>query len=185
MSVDIDTMTPADWEQVLAIYLAGIASGQATFGTEADRSPDAAQIRVQMGMIDLEQGNLAEARAELGATTEFPLLPVLPPALLALADGTVFQGCSIGAPGQTVGETELDFLVAMASHPDYVGPFAGDPDTGWSSIGALRRGEAVTVLRRGVPLGGFVRDDSGAPIASASVTLGANSAYGGALGTFW
>ena len=32
------------------------------------------------------------------------LLPVLPPALLALADGTTFLGTSIGAPGHTVGE---------------------------------------------------------------------------------
>ncbi|MBP7665700.1 MAG: glutamine-hydrolyzing carbamoyl-phosphate synthase small subunit [Burkholderiaceae bacterium] len=32
------------------------------------------------------------------------MLPVLPPALLALADGTVFQGISIGAAGHTVGE---------------------------------------------------------------------------------
>lgn len=35
MSVDITPMTPADWEQVRAIYLEGIASGQATFETEA------------------------------------------------------------------------------------------------------------------------------------------------------
>ncbi|MBP7133527.1 MAG: carbamoyl-phosphate synthase small subunit, partial [Aquabacterium sp.] len=32
------------------------------------------------------------------------MLPVLPQALLALADGTVFLGTSIGAAGQTVGE---------------------------------------------------------------------------------
>ena len=34
----------------------------------------------------------------------FHLLPVLPPALLALADGTTFLGTSIGAAGSTVGE---------------------------------------------------------------------------------
>jgi hypothetical protein len=33
-----------------------------------------------------------------------PLLPSLPPALLALADGTTFVGTSIGAAGHTVGE---------------------------------------------------------------------------------
>jgi hypothetical protein len=37
-------------------------------------------------------------------TGVFLLLPVLPPALLALADGTVFTGHSIGAAGHTVGE---------------------------------------------------------------------------------
>src|SRR5690606_2581007 len=34
---------------------------------------------------------------------ELPVLPVLPQALLALADGTVFSGSSIGATGHTVG----------------------------------------------------------------------------------
>jgi L-amino acid N-acyltransferase YncA len=34
MSLDIEPMTPSDWEQVRAIYLEGIASGQATFETE-------------------------------------------------------------------------------------------------------------------------------------------------------
>jgi phosphinothricin acetyltransferase len=35
VSVVIETMMPADWEQVRAIYLDGIASGQATFEVEA------------------------------------------------------------------------------------------------------------------------------------------------------
>jgi phosphinothricin acetyltransferase len=35
MSIDIEAMRPADWEQVRAIYLEGIASGQATFEVEA------------------------------------------------------------------------------------------------------------------------------------------------------
>ncbi len=35
MRVDIEAMVPADWEQVRAIYLEGIASGQATFEVEA------------------------------------------------------------------------------------------------------------------------------------------------------
>jgi phosphinothricin acetyltransferase len=34
MSVDIEPMTPADWEEVRMIYQEGIASGQATFETE-------------------------------------------------------------------------------------------------------------------------------------------------------
>jgi carbamoyl-phosphate synthase small subunit len=39
------------------------------------------------------------------------LLPVLPPAVLALADGTVFQGTSIGAPGRTVGEVVFNTAI--------------------------------------------------------------------------
>ncbi len=48
-----------------------------------------------------------------------PLLPLLPmqaPALLALADGTVFEGIAIGATGQTVGE--VVFNTAMTGYQE-------------------------------------------------------------------
>ncbi len=44
------------------------------------------------------------------------LLPVLPPALLALADGTTFLGNSVGAMGQTVGE--VVFNTAMTGYQE-------------------------------------------------------------------
>ena len=51
------------------------------------------------------------------------MLPVLPPALLALADGTVFQGISIGVPGHTVGEvvfnTALTGYQEILTDPSY------------------------------------------------------------------
>jgi carbamoyl-phosphate synthase small subunit len=51
------------------------------------------------------------------------VLPVLPPALLALADGTVFQGISIGAAGRTVGEvvfnTALTGYQEILTDPSY------------------------------------------------------------------
>jgi carbamoyl-phosphate synthase small subunit len=51
------------------------------------------------------------------------LLPVLPPALLALADGTVFQGTSIGAEGAKVGEvvfnTALTGYQEILTDPSY------------------------------------------------------------------
>jgi carbamoyl-phosphate synthase small subunit len=51
------------------------------------------------------------------------LLPVLPPAVLALADGSVFQGTSIGAPGRTVGEvvfnTALTGYQEILTDPSY------------------------------------------------------------------
>ncbi|HJW11998.1 MAG TPA: glutamine-hydrolyzing carbamoyl-phosphate synthase small subunit [Albitalea sp.] len=51
------------------------------------------------------------------------MLPVLPPALLALADGTVFQGTSIGAPGETTGEvvfnTALTGYQEILTDPSY------------------------------------------------------------------
>jgi carbamoyl-phosphate synthase small subunit len=45
-----------------------------------------------------------------------PLLPALPPALLALADGTTFAGTSIGAAGHTVGE--VVFNTAMTGYQE-------------------------------------------------------------------
>jgi carbamoyl-phosphate synthase small subunit len=55
--------------------------------------------------------------------SHFPVLPVLPPALLALADGTVFQGISIGAAGRTVGEvvfnTALTGYQEILTDPSY------------------------------------------------------------------
>ena len=39
------------------------------------------------------------------------MLPVLPPAVLALADGTLFRGTSIGAAGSTVGEVVFNTAI--------------------------------------------------------------------------
>ena len=51
------------------------------------------------------------------------MLPDLPPALLALADGTTFPGTSIGAPGHTVGEvvfnTALTGYQEILTDPSY------------------------------------------------------------------
>jgi carbamoyl-phosphate synthase small subunit len=51
------------------------------------------------------------------------LLPVLPPALLALADGTIFRGTSIGALGRTAGEvvfnTALTGYQEILTDPSY------------------------------------------------------------------
>ena len=51
------------------------------------------------------------------------MLPVLPPAILALADGTVFIGYSIGASGATVGEvvfnTALSGYQEILTDPSY------------------------------------------------------------------
>jgi len=51
------------------------------------------------------------------------VLPVLPQALLALADGTVFQGASIGASGHTVGEvvfnTSITGYQEILTDPSY------------------------------------------------------------------
>ena len=54
---------------------------------------------------------------------EFSLLPVLPPAILVLADGSRFIGTSIGSPGQTCGEvvfnTSLTGYQEILTDPSY------------------------------------------------------------------
>src|SRR3990167_3949472 len=56
-------------------------------------------------------------------TENNPVLPVLPQALLALADGTVFSGNSIGSAGHTVGEvvfnTSLTGYQEILTDPSY------------------------------------------------------------------
>ena len=47
-----------------------------------------------------------------------PLLPSFPPAVLALADGTLFPGLSIGAPGETVGE--VVFNTALTGYQEII-----------------------------------------------------------------
>ncbi len=51
------------------------------------------------------------------------MLPVLPPALLVLADGSTFLGTSVGAPGRTVGEvvfnTALTGYQEILTDPSY------------------------------------------------------------------
>ena len=52
-----------------------------------------------------------------------PLIPSLPPAVLALADGTIFSGYSIGAVGQSAGEvvfnTALTGYQEILTDPSY------------------------------------------------------------------
>jgi carbamoyl-phosphate synthase small subunit len=66
-------------------------------------------------------GRLAFGPLTVRSTTA--LLPALPPALLALADGSVFRGISIGAPGHTVGEvvfnTALTGYQEILTDPSY------------------------------------------------------------------
>ena len=47
-----------------------------------------------------------------------PLLPSFPPAVLALADGTIFPGFSIGAPGETAGE--VVFNTALTGYQEII-----------------------------------------------------------------
>src|ERR1700752_2218343 len=58
-------------------------------------------------------------------TTRLPLFPAVAPAILALADGTVFRGRSIGAKGISVGEvgfnTSITGYQEILTDPSYAG----------------------------------------------------------------
>jgi carbamoyl-phosphate synthase small subunit len=65
--------------------------------------------------LDAGQGRTT-GRQQGCSRKESPVLPSFSPALLALADGTVFRGYSIGAPGHTVGE--VVFNTAMTGYQE-------------------------------------------------------------------
>ncbi|MEY4564864.1 MAG: hypothetical protein RLZZ618_4141 [Pseudomonadota bacterium] len=71
--------------------------------------------------LTLEEQNWARTNPENRVPA--PLLPIQKQALLALADGTVFQGISIGAAGHTVGEvvfnTSLTGYQEILTDPSY------------------------------------------------------------------
>jgi phosphinothricin acetyltransferase len=69
MRIDIEAMTPADWEQVRAIYLEGIASGQATFEVDA---PPWEQWDAGHHLFDRPQGPLPGSFLVAAITTEPP-----------------------------------------------------------------------------------------------------------------
>jgi carbamoyl-phosphate synthase small subunit len=58
-------------------------------------------------------------------TASRPLLPAATPALLALADGTIFHGHAVGAPGHAVGEvvfnTSMTGYQEILTDPSYAG----------------------------------------------------------------
>src|SRR6188472_3053478 len=59
------------------------------------------------------------------AANNAPLLPAIMPAILALADGTVFRGRAIGACGHAVGEvvfnTSMTGYQEILTDPSYAG----------------------------------------------------------------
>jgi carbamoyl-phosphate synthase small subunit len=69
-----------------------------------------------------ERRRFSQALGERDSRSQH-LLPLLPPALLALADGTVFQGHAVGAAGHTVGEvvfnTALTGYQEILTDPSY------------------------------------------------------------------
>jgi len=107
MNVSIEAMTPEDWEAVRTIYLEGIATGHATFETEAPswEKWDAARLRV---------GRLV-ARVDQWVVGWAALSPVSSrPAYAGVAEISIYVASA--ARGLGVGKSLLQRLVEESEH---------------------------------------------------------------------
>jgi phosphinothricin acetyltransferase len=105
MAWTIEAMTPDDWEEVRAIYLEGIATGDATFETDAPawEAWDAARLRASRLVARLE-GRVVGWAA---------LSPVSArPAYAGVAEVSVYVAAS--ARGRGVGEALLRALISAS-----------------------------------------------------------------------
>lgn len=105
MNYEVDSMRSSDWEQVRAIYLEGIATGQATFETEAP------------GWEQWDAGHLSDcrlvARADGGILGWAALSPVSRRTVYAgVAEVSVYV--SAGARGNGIGDALLAALIAAS-----------------------------------------------------------------------
>ena len=87
-------------------------------------NPVATRSRLlRCGRATAQAAPLGDMRVRSDNSLEKPVLPVHPKALLALADGTVFTGISIGATGQTTGEvvfnTSMTGYQEILTDPSY------------------------------------------------------------------
>ena len=99
------------------LYLQGLSATTAAWPNTCEVSPP--DFKPSPGYPTLADKR-RRACAISGATF---LLPLLPPALLALADGSVFHGIAVGAAGHTVGEvvfnTALTGYQEILTDPSY------------------------------------------------------------------
>src|SRR5690349_4692658 len=99
----IDAMQAADWEQVRAIYVEGIATGNATFETAAPEWPDWDKTHLSFSRL--------VARSNEGIIGWAALSPVSSRRVYAgVAEVSVYV--SAAARGQRVGYTLLNRLIA-------------------------------------------------------------------------
>ncbi|SIO47199.1 phosphinothricin acetyltransferase [Singulisphaera sp. GP187] len=103
MALTIETMTEADWESIRAIYLEGIATGHATFETDAPSWDQWDRARLPGGRL--------MARSEDGSICGWGALsPVSTrPAYAGVAEASLYVAAS--ARGQGVGTALLRALI--------------------------------------------------------------------------
>ena len=124
-----------------------------------------------------------------GSTTAAPspaLFPAQPPAVLALADGTIFRGRAIGAAGHATGEvvfnTAMTGYQEILTDPSYAGQIVTLTYPHIGNVGVNRRGRriATTVRRRASSSAtcrasrraGGATDDLSAPICATANVVG-------------
>lgn len=103
MDFTIDQLNASDWEQVRSIYLEGIATGDATFETEAPGWAAWERNHLSFGRLVARIGESVAGWAALGAVSSRPVYA-------GVAEVSVYVAAS--ARGQGIGHALLDALIA-------------------------------------------------------------------------
>ena len=108
----LETMTEADWEDVRAIYLEGMATGHATFETDAPGWEHWDRARLQVGRL------VARSRAAGLIRGWGALSPISArPAYAGVAEVSLYVAAS--ARGQGIGTALLRALIEASEHAGF------------------------------------------------------------------
>lgn len=102
MELYVETMSQADWESVRAIYLEGIATGNATFETEAPSWEQWDRARLPVGRLVARAAGRVQGWAALSPVSARP-------AYAGVAEVSLYVATA--ARGQGVGSTLMQALI--------------------------------------------------------------------------
>lgn len=106
MAFKIDMMRAGDWEQVRAIYLEGMATGQATFETEAPERERWQAAHLPFGRLVAREGEIVQGWAALGPVSGRPAYRGV--AETSVYVGELYRGKGVGTSllQTLIGESE-------------------------------------------------------------------------------
>lgn len=107
MNPTIGKLLPDDWEQVKSIYLEGIATGNATFETDAPDWETWDRNHLSVGRLAAREGDLVIGWAALSAVSSRRVYS-------GVAEVSVYVSAS--SRGRGVGRLLLDSLIKEAEH---------------------------------------------------------------------